>query len=87
MSSQPSPQEIMRPFFVPFSELNTNMSPTVTDLMKYVLFIQSYLNTKYTPRNPSNSEVLVIVSTKIENITALTSVVPPIFTHSTRWVL
>lgn len=58
----------MCPFFGPFSEIKENQLPLVKDVIKYVLFTQNDLKTKFNGRNPTNYEVFLIVSTKVQKI-------------------
>lgn len=68
MCSGPRRQETLCPLFGPFSEIKENQLPLVKDVIKYILFTQNDLKTKFNGRNPTNSEVFLIVSTKVQKI-------------------
>lgn len=68
MCSGPRRQETLCPFFGTSSKIKENQLPLVKDVIKYVLFTQNYLKKKIVGRNPTNSEVFLIVSTKVQKI-------------------
>jgi len=52
----------------PYKELDDRQLPTISDVIKFILFVKNDLKLKYNGKDPSNSDIYAIVSEEINNI-------------------
>ncbi|GBM04741.1 hypothetical protein AVEN_20187-1 [Araneus ventricosus] len=67
-------QRTMCPIFGPLNELHVRLLPTVSDVLKYYLFVKSKMKSTLPVREPTVSEISEVVAQNIESIWVKSSI-------------